>query len=561
MKLLRQPLRRASRLAAGRLLAGGVAALALGAVLAASAAAGPTAPLHGSISVTKTGSGSGTVTSSPSGISCGAVCSGSFLSTDNTGYEPVSLSAAADPGSTFAGWGGDCSGSGGCVIDPVLMGASYSVTARFDAVRPSEFPLAVSVSGSGRVSSAPAGISCPPTCSASFETDSQVTLTATPTPGWTFAGWSGACSGTGACAMQMANPRTVTATFAPPDTAYALVVSSSGGTVVSDIENIVCPSVCTASYGSGVVVTLTSQSPGVAWGGACTGGSPTCVVTMDGPKTVTASFAATPLSAAPLAVAVVGKGSVSSDPAGIDCGPTCGALYAVGSAVTLGATPAEGWVFTGWRDGCTGVARTCRVTLSGPRVVVAVFVEEGTRFAVAVTAAGSGLVRSRPAGITCGAVCSSSFLAGSTVTLEAQPAADWRFVRWSGACTHTRPVCSLGMDAPKSVSVTFARLGDRLPPVVRALPSAGVRGALTQLRYRVQEKSGRSRETATVFRGSKRLATVRGRMHAIEPDVLFYFLPWRVPASTAQGALRFCVQAVDPAGNRSRQSCARLRIG
>jgi uncharacterized repeat protein (TIGR02543 family) len=542
---------------------GGIAVLAVGGVLAASAAAGPALPLHATVSVSKTGSGGGTVSSSPDGISCGGACSFLFPSTDNDNYQPVSLSASADPGSTFAGWGGVCSGTGGCTIDPILMNQSYGVTASFDRVRPSQFPLAVSVNGSGRVTTSPAGITCRPTCSASFETDSRVTLTATATPGWTFAGWSGDCSGTGECSVTMADPRSVTATFAPPETAYALVVSSAGGAVVSDIENIDCPTaVCSASYGSGVTVTLTAQSPGVAWGGACSGDAATCVVTMDGPKSVTASFVGTPLTAAPLAVGVVGKGSVSSDPGGIACGSTCGALYPLSSAVTLGVTPAEGWIFAGWRDACSGVAQTCRVTLSGPRVAVAVFVEAGTQFAVAVTKVGSGLVRSRPAGISCGATCSSSFLAGSTLTLEATAPEEWKFVRWSGACAHTRPVCSLGMDAPKSVSVTFARQADRKAPVVRALPSSGAPGARTQLRYRLQEQSGRSREAAFVFRGTKRVATVRGRMHAVEPDVLFYFLRWRVPVATdTTRPLRFCVEAVDPTGNRSRRSCAALRIG
>lgn len=563
MTILRLPLRRARRSGAGRFcVPGGVAVLAVAGVLAASAAAGPALPLHASVSVSKPGSGSGTVTSSPPGISCGGACSFSFPSTDNSDYQPVSLSASPDPGSSFAGWGGVCSGSGGCTIEPILMNESYGVTAQFDRIRPSQFPLAVSVNGSGRVSSSPAGITCRPTCSASFETDSRVTLTATATPGWTFAGWSGDCSGTGDCSVLMADPRSVTATFAPPETAYALVVSAAGGTVVSDLEGIVCPSECAGSYGSGVTVVLTAQSPGVVWGGACSGSAATCTLVMDGPKSVTASFVETPLAGAPLAVGVVGKGSVSSDPGGIACGSTCGALFPPGSAVTLGATPAEGWIFAGWRDACTGVATTCRVTLSGPQVAVAVFVEAGTQYAVAVTKVGSGLVRSRPAGITCGATCSSSFLAGSTMTLEAVATKDWRFVRWSGACTHTRPVCSLGMDAPKSVSVTFARQADRAAPVVRALPSSGVRGALTRLRYRVQETSGRSSETATVFRGTKRLATVRGRMHDVEPDVLFYFLRWRVPASVdTTRALRFCVQAVDPTGNRSKRSCAPLRIG
>jgi hypothetical protein len=50
-------------------------------------------------------------------------------------------------------------------------------------------------SGGGSVSSNPSGINCGPTCSSTFSTNAQVTLTATPDTLSTFAGWAGACSG------------------------------------------------------------------------------------------------------------------------------------------------------------------------------------------------------------------------------------------------------------------------------------------------------------------------------------------------------------------------------
>ena len=60
----------------------------------------------------KEGDGSGTVTSSPVGIDCGSACSGQFQE-----GVTVSLNAAAAPGSAFAGWGGDCSGTGACTVN------------------------------------------------------------------------------------------------------------------------------------------------------------------------------------------------------------------------------------------------------------------------------------------------------------------------------------------------------------------------------------------------------------------------------------------------------------
>jgi hypothetical protein len=69
-------------------------------------------------------------------------------------------------------------------------------------------------SGSGTVTSNPIGISCGVTCSAPFTSGASVVLTAIPTSGSVFAGWSGACSGTGSCAVTMDAAHSVTATFA-----------------------------------------------------------------------------------------------------------------------------------------------------------------------------------------------------------------------------------------------------------------------------------------------------------------------------------------------------------
>jgi hypothetical protein len=76
------------------------------------------------LSVSKSGTGSGTVTSNPAGINCGATCSYSF---DNNAS--VTLTAAPTPGSTFTGWSGSgCAGTGTCTV---IMDAAMSVTADF----------------------------------------------------------------------------------------------------------------------------------------------------------------------------------------------------------------------------------------------------------------------------------------------------------------------------------------------------------------------------------------------------------------------------------------------
>jgi len=69
-----------------------------------------------------------------------------------------------------------------------------------------------------------------------------------------------------------------------------------------------------------------------------------------------------------------------------------------------------------------------------------------------------GLVTSSPAGIDCGATCSSSFSSGTSVTLAALASPTSVFAGWAGACVGTEPTCTLTMDANKAVSAIFISL-------------------------------------------------------------------------------------------------------
>jgi CSLREA domain-containing protein len=90
------------------------------------------------------------------------------------------------------------------------------------------FPLTVTLAGNGSVASSPAGIACPSDCSETY-TGGPVTLTATPASGFTFAGWTGACSGVGPCTVMMSAARAVTANFTIVNGAAAGTESTLGG--------------------------------------------------------------------------------------------------------------------------------------------------------------------------------------------------------------------------------------------------------------------------------------------------------------------------------------------
>ncbi len=73
-----------------------------------------------------------------------------------------------------------------------------------------------------------------------------------------------------------------------------------------------------------------------------------------------------------LTVAREGDGTVTSSPAGIDCGADCNEAYAPGAVVTLTADPAPGYVFSGWSGACEGTD-VCELELTAAASVTATF--------------------------------------------------------------------------------------------------------------------------------------------------------------------------------------------
>src|SRR5262249_6766114 len=196
------------------------------------------------LTVATGGTGSGTVTSSPAGINCGSTCSGTYAAST-----VVTLTATAASGSTFSGWSGACSGTGAC---QGTMSPAQAVAASFP-LTPVTHRLTVSKAGvgGGTIPSSPGGINCGPTCSATFAEGSVITLSATPATASMFSGWSGACSGTGACRVTLSADLSVVATFTPaPVTSFTLSVARAGtgsGSVTSKPTGINCGATCSAS--------------------------------------------------------------------------------------------------------------------------------------------------------------------------------------------------------------------------------------------------------------------------------------------------------------------------
>ena len=131
---------------------------------------------------------------------------------------------------------------------------------------------------------------------------------------------------------------------------YTLTVSATGqGTVTSSDGFINCPGNCTHNYVQGSQVTLNAnpaQGWGfTSWGGACSGGNPSCTVTMSGAQTVSATFTQ---SSYTLTTSISGQGSITSTDGHINCPGSCTYSYLSFSQVTLNAAATHGWTFAGW---------------------------------------------------------------------------------------------------------------------------------------------------------------------------------------------------------------------
>lgn len=151
-----------------------------------------------------------------------------------------------------------------------------------------------------------------------------------------------------------------------PQFPFSLSVGAGGtASARAGISNLPCDDGCTGvQVDNGTTLSLTAlPSSGYAfagWTGGCPGSSRLCTIAVGGPTSVAATFVRAPLQ---VRVAVIGRGTVTSSPAGLTCAKACRRTFAA-TTVRLTAKPAAGWRFKGWAGACSG-RRACSLSHTG----------------------------------------------------------------------------------------------------------------------------------------------------------------------------------------------------
>jgi len=289
---------------------------------------------------------------------------------DASNYKLLSRTSTGDTFSILSSYSATLSGdrvtfSGVSVSDL----ESHYLTLGAVSVGPA-FTLNVSVTGSGTVTSNPAGIDCGSDCSQSYPENTSVTLSAAPASGWSFSGWSGeGCSGTGTCIVSMTQARSVSATFTA--NTYTVTFDANGGDTPSPTSKVV-------TFGSTYGTLATTSRTGFTFAGwftAASGGSEVTAATTVSTASDHTLYAHWTTDTYTLTIIKdgVGTGTVSSNPTGIDCGSDCTEDYTYTTVVTLTAVADAGSTFTGWSGaGCSGTG-DCIVTMDAAKSVTATF--------------------------------------------------------------------------------------------------------------------------------------------------------------------------------------------
>lgn len=338
---------------------------------------------------------------------------------------PITVIAAPSTGYTFTNW------TEGATV--VSTNASYAITVTSNRTLVANFTVntfTLNVNAvNGTVTKVPN--------QTTFNYGTSVLLTATPTAGYSFTGWSGDATGTSnSLTITMNSNKNITANFAltPADTYTLNVTSSLGGTAVKN------PNQTGYANGTSVQVTATPNTGYTfsGWSGDATGTTNPLSVTMNSDKNIVANFTLTPVITYSLNV-IANNGVVVKNPNQ--------ANYNQGSTVQLTATPNSGYTFTGWSGDASGTANPLTVTMNSNKNITAIFtLIPASTYTLNVTAV-NGTVEKNPSQAT--------YLAGTNVQLTATPNSGYSFTGWSGDAAGSENPLLVQMNSNKNITAIF----------------------------------------------------------------------------------------------------------
>ncbi|MEZ4709124.1 MAG: LamG-like jellyroll fold domain-containing protein [Caldilineaceae bacterium] len=284
------------------------------------------------------------------------------------------------------------------------------------------YNLTVDVSGNGAVS-VPSG---------SYGEGAVLTLQVSEAPGWSFQSWSGALSGNlNSQTITMDQDKVVTAIFTQD--AYSL-----GRRVVSSGRIDVDPDRSSYRYGDGVSVSATPATGWHfdGWSGDLSGNRAGASLTMDGDKTVTATFVRNQYT---VSANGSGGGNVVLNPQQ--------AAYGYGDLIYVDALPAPGYVFQGWSGDLSGEGSGRQLLVDGNKALTAHFAPATYVIESAVT--GNGSITLDPAKAT--------YVYGDVVEVSAVAASGWRLAAWAAGLSGDATVQTLTVTDDTALLAVFAQ--------------------------------------------------------------------------------------------------------
>ena len=285
-----------------------------------------------------------------------------------------------------------------------------------------DYTLTIIIEGNGTVNKNPNQTLYPP--------GTIVQLTAIPDIGWTFNHWSGDLTGnTNPTTITMNSNKIVYANFTQNE--YTLTITIVGSGTVNKNPN-------QPTYHYGDIVTLTAiANTGWAfsgWSGDLTGSTNPTTITINGNKSVTATFTQNEYI---LTIIIEGNGIVNKNPNQT--------TYPYGTVVTLTAVPSTGWSFNHWSGDLTGNNNPENITMNSNKTIIANFTTN--HYTLTINIQGNGTVNKNPNQTT--------YPYGTIVQLTAIPDIGWTFDHWSGDLTGNTNPTNITINDNKTVIANF----------------------------------------------------------------------------------------------------------